>query len=147
MTCATTRPARTPGARACATTLLLLATLAPAMAAQAPTPPPAAIDGAWVMTLALPVGVATPSITFTRQGDELSGMYSGRYGDFPIAGLIRGQVVTFTFQMGTPDNPVTVCFTGEWVAGRETLKGTATIGELGQATWTAERDPEPKAPR
>ena len=44
----------------------------------------------------------------------------------------------------TIEAPVTVCFTGEWVAGTETLKGTATIGELGQATWTAERDPEPQ---
>jgi hypothetical protein len=133
---------------ACAAVLLLVAA-APAMAQAPPRalPPPAPIDGAWVLTLAMPVGVARPSVAFTREGDELSGTYSGRYGDFPITGLIRGQVVTFTFQMGTVDAPVTVCFTGEWVAGTETLKGTATIGELGQATWTAERDPEARKPR
>lgn len=108
-----------------------------------PTRPAIAIDGAWVMRLDMPVGVATPHITFTREGDDLSGTYSGRYGDFPIIGLVKGQVVTFTFVMGSDATPVTVCFTGEWVADTATLKGTATIGELGQATWTAERDPNP----
>jgi hypothetical protein len=112
-------------------------------AAQTPTTP-VPIEGAWIMTLAMPVGVASPSISFTRKGDDLSGTYSGRYGEFPIAGLIRGQVVTFTFQMGTPENPVTVCFTGEWLKESSSLKGTATIGELGEATWTAERDPAPR---
>lgn len=133
--------------RACAAMMFLLVATRLA-SAQAPPwlPPPAPIEGAWVMTLDMPVGVARPSISFTRKGEDLSGTYSGRYGDFPITGLIRGQVVTFTFQMGTPESPVTVCFTGEWVAGTESLKGTATIGELGQATWTAARDPEPKRP-
>lgn len=112
------------------------------LAAQTPAPQPPPIDGVWVMTLELPVGVAKPSITFTHKGDELAGTYEGRYGRFPITGLVRGQVVTFTFQMGTELNPVTVCFTGEWVAGQNTLKGTATIGELGRGTWTAERDPD-----
>ena len=108
-----------------------------------PSAPVIAIDGAWVMTLDMPVGVATPHVTFTRRGDDLSGTYSGRYGDFPITGLVKGRVVTFTFVMGSDATPVTVCFTGEWVADGATLKGTATIGELGQATWTAERDPDP----
>ena len=106
--------------------------------------PGVSIDGAWVMTLAMPVGVATPSISFARKGEDLTGTYSGRYGKFPIAGLVRGQVVTFTFQMGSPENPVMVCFTGEWLSETGTLKGTATIGELGAATWTAERDPAPR---
>jgi len=104
--------------------------------------PAIAIDGAWVIRLDMPVGVATPNVTFTRKGDDLSGTYSGRYGDFPITGLVKGKVMTFTFVMGSDTAPVTVCFTGEWLDDSATLRGTATIGELGQATWTAARDPE-----
>lgn len=138
----TTRTSRSPLLLVVTAVALLLIPPAPA-GAQTPTTP-MAIDGEWVMTLAMPVGVARPSINFTRKGDDLSGTYSGRYGDFPVAGVIRGQVVSFTFQMGSPESPVMVCFTGEWLSDSQTLKGTATIGELGAATWTAERDPEPR---
>jgi hypothetical protein len=124
----------------CALTMGLVTTTLAGRQASPPAPA-IAIDGAWIMTLDMPVGVATPHITFTREGDDLSGTYSGRYGDFPITGLVKGKVVTFTFVMGSEATPVTVCFTGEWVADNATLKGTATIGELGQATWTAARDP------
>lgn len=125
--------------------LALTPTVATVDARQTPPSAPAiTIDGAWIMTLDMPQGVATPHVTFTRKGDDLSGTYSGRYGDFPITGLVRGQVVTFTFVMGPDTTPVTICFTGEWVADSATLKGTATIGELGQATWTAARAPDPQ---
>jgi hypothetical protein len=140
-------PRRTRHGRLCRSAICALVgalAVTPLAARQAASlPSPIAIDGAWIMTLDMPQGVATPHVTFTRKGDDLSGTYSGRYGDFPITGLVRGQVVTFTFVMGSDATPVTICFTGEWVAGNATLKGTATIGELGQATWTAARDPNP----
>jgi hypothetical protein len=120
---------------------VLLAIVAP-LTAQAPPPPPAPVAGTWIMRLTLPVGEATPSVTFETKGDELSGVYSGRYGNFPISGRVLGRVVTFTFQMGPDAQPVTVCFTGEWTERDGTLEGTATLGELGQGTWTAARDPD-----
>lgn len=121
--------------------ILVLASTSPATASQMQLPPPAPVAGEWVMTLTLPVGRATPSVTFELKDDELSGTYSGRYGHFPISGRVLGRVVTFTFQMGPEEQPVTVCFTGEWSDEDGTIAGTATLGELGQGTWTAERDP------
>ena len=93
------------------------------------------------MTLTLPVGTATPSVTFETEGDELSGIYAGRYGTFPLSGQVVGRVVTFTFQMGSDEQPVTVCFTGEWIEPDGTLVGTATLGALGTGRWTATRAP------
>ena len=123
---------------------MVLASAAP-LPAQSPatSSPPIPIAGAWIMTLEMPVGVSTPELVLTTKGNELSGTYSGRYGEFPVAGLVSGRVVTFSFEMGPETAPVMICFTGEWVDETATLKGTATIGELGAATWTAERDPHP----
>jgi hypothetical protein len=99
------------------------------------------------MTLEMPVGVSKPDLVLARKGDELSGTYSGRYGEFLLTGLVVGRVVTFSFVMGTDEAPVTICFTGEWVDDTATMKGTATIGDLGPATWTAERGADPAGER
>ena len=124
--------------------LACLAAIVASTQAQAPRESePRPVEGRWVMTLEMSMGTASPEVTITRKGDLLTGTYSGRYGEFPITGLINGGMLTFSFTMGPEDKPVSICFDGEVAPDAQSMQGHATLADLGTATWTAARAPKP----
>ena len=101
------------------------------------------VTGKWAMTIEMDVGTATPSLELEQDGDKLTGTYSGRYGDYPVAGKITARTLTFSFAMGD-DHSMVMNFTGELAADGASIKGTADMGEMGQNKWSAARVKEIK---
>ncbi len=97
------------------------------------------VAGKWAMSLEMSQGTATPALDLKQDGTKITGTYSGRYGTFPLEGIIKGRTIQFSFAMGTEGQPQTMSFAGEVSADAQAMKGTASLGEMGEATWTAKR--------
>ena len=104
--------------------------------------PKAAIDvtGKWTMTLEMSMGTATPALDLKQDGETISGTYTGRYGTYELHGTLKDRAIRFSFVMGSADQSVTMSFTGEVAADGQTMKGSADLGEMGEAAWSAKRD-------
>jgi hypothetical protein len=106
-------------------------------AQEKPKAPPS-IAGKWVLTLVTENFTSTPTVSFKVDGEKLTGTYTSRYGEFPLEGTLKGPAIQFSLSLTAEGTTVTMSFLGEVLAD-ETMKGKATIGELGDATWTAAR--------
>lgn len=97
------------------------------------------VAGKWVMTLEMSMGTATPALELTQDGATIGGTYTGRYGTFPLTGTLKGQAIAFSFTMNAEGQSVAMTFMGEVAADSQSMKGTASLGEMGDATWSAKR--------
>jgi hypothetical protein len=105
-----------------------------------PAPKPVAIAGKWAMTLEISgMGPASTSLDLKQDGEKITGAYTGRYGTFPLQGTLKARALTFAFTMNADGTEVTMSFAGEVAEDAQSMKGTATIAGLGDATWTAVR--------
>ena len=111
-------------------------------AAQDPNPAPAqekpaaTMTGTWAIEAQHSAGRSTPTATITQTGEKLSGKYVGSYGEAPLTGSIKGQEFTFTVEIGT-EQKVEVVYTG--TLDGDTIKGSLTMGEMGEGTFTGKR--------
>ena len=105
-----------------------------------PTPVPS-LTGKWTMSLEVPTGTATPTLDIVQDGQKISGSYQGRYGKFPISGTLKEKALLFTFTMTAEGQEVVMSFSGEVAADAQSMKGTAEMPGLGEATWSAKRAP------
>jgi hypothetical protein len=106
---------------------------------QAPDKATVNVAGKWVMTLEMGMGTATPGLELKQDGPKITGTYSGRYGSFPLEGTVKGRAIAFSFAMSAEGQSVTMSFTGEVAADALSMKGTASLGDMGDATWSAKR--------
>jgi len=113
-------------------------------AAQDPKPAPAApVTGRWAMALDIQdMGVASVTLVLVQDGEKLTGTYTGRYGQFPLEGVVRARKLEFTVYLKTDAGDSTMYFAGDVGDDHRSLKGTATIEGLGDATWTAKKQPD-----
>jgi len=102
---------------------------------------PVSVTGKWSMTMEMSMGTATPSLEITRQdGEKIAGTYTGRYGTFALEGKVQKRTIEFTISMVAEGQNVTMHFHGEVAAdGQSIVKGTADLGEAGEATWSAKK--------
>jgi hypothetical protein len=103
-----------------------------------PTPAPT-LTGKWTMTLEMQSGTASPSIEFVQAGEKITGQYAGRYGRFPITGVLKGRNLQFSFSMNAEGTDVVMAFKGEVAADFQSIKGAADMGPAGEANWYAQR--------
>ena len=127
---------------AAAVALALALAGAPA-AAQDPKPPPPpqekpapTMTGTWAIEAQHSAGTSTPTATITQTGDRLTGRYVGSYGESTLTGRIKGEEFTFTVEIGT-EQKVEVVYTG--TLSGDTIKGSLTMGEMGEGTFTGKR--------
>jgi hypothetical protein len=107
---------------------------------QKPEKPAVNVAGKWTMTMEMSMGTATPSLDLKQDGTKITGTYTGRYGTFALEGTLKDRAIQFTFQMGAEGETVTMSFAGEVAADAQTMKGTASLGEMGDATWSAKKE-------
>ena len=98
------------------------------------------VAGKWTMTLEMSMGTATPALELKQNGTAITGTYTGRYGKFELQGTLKERTIQFSFTMGAEGQTVTMSFTGEVATDGQSMKGTADLGEMGEATWSAKRD-------
>jgi hypothetical protein len=123
--------------------LLTITGGAAALAAQDPQKPPQprTLTGKWVLSLELSMDTSTPTLELVQEGDKLKGTYAGRYGKFPLAGVLKGRAVQFTVVINADGQESEMGFTGEVAADGATMKGDAFLEGMGEATWSAKRAP------
>ena len=95
------------------------------------------ISGGWTFEVTTAAGSGSPVVTFNQSGEKLTGQYSGQLGEAPITGTLKGSELTFSFDVTVQDTKLHVVYSG--TATRDALKGTLTLGELGEGTFTAHR--------
>lgn len=103
---------------------------------QAQEKPAATMTGTWLIEAQHSAGVSTPTATITQTGGKLTGTYTGSYGQFELTGSIKGADFTFSVEIGS-EQTVTVVYTG--TLDGDTIKGSLTMGEMGQGTFTGKR--------
>ena len=91
------------------------------------------------MTLETEQFTATPGLEFLQKGDTLVGTYEGRYGKFEFKPVVKDKHLEFSFQMNAEGTDVLMAFKGEIAADAKSMKGTAELGGMGSATWSAVR--------
>lgn len=109
---------------------------------QPPQPPPAqekpapTLTDTWVLEVQHSAGTSTPTVTITQTGEKLVGKYVGSYGESVLTGSIKGADFTFSVEIGTEEK-VSVVYTG--TLDGDTVKGSLTMGEMGEGTFTGKR--------
>jgi len=98
------------------------------------------VAGKWNMTLEMSMGTGTPVLELKQDGEKITGTYTGRYGTFPLEGTLKGRAIEFWFTMTAEGQSVSMSFAGEVAADAQTMSGQATLGELGDATWSARKE-------
>lgn len=98
------------------------------------------VTGKWNMTLDMSMGTGTPVLELKQDAEKITGTYTGRYGTFPLEGTLKDRTIEFSLTMSAEGQAVTMTFTGEVTADGQSMKGQATLGELGDATWSAKRE-------
>ncbi len=113
--------------------------------ATATSPAPAApaagatnITGVWNFTVETSAGSGSPTFTFKQDGENLTGTYKGQFGEAPLTGTVKGADVKFTIKVNAQGQDLTINYVGK-IEGKDSMKGTASFGELGEGTWTAKR--------
>ena len=132
---------------ACAA-LLMVTTSTGAQSPQKPEQKPAekkaplSVAGKWTVELNMSMGQATPALELKQDGEKITGTYTGRYGVAPVTGVLKDRVIEFKININAEGTDVEAWYTGEVAADGQTMKGTATLGPAGDATWLARRDKE-----
>jgi hypothetical protein len=96
------------------------------------------ITGAWAFAVETQAGSGTPTFTFKQDGENLSGTYKGQFGEAPLTGTVKGFDVKFTIKINAQGQDLTVTYTGK-IDGKDSMKGAASFGEMGEGTWTGKR--------
>ena len=112
---------------------------APAAAGQQTPPADAKLDvtGTWALEVVTGAGTGSPTITLKQDGEKLSGQYSGQLGEAPLTGTLKGTDITFSFTVTVEGNSGSIIYTG--TVDKDTMKGTVTLGELGDGTFTGKK--------
>jgi hypothetical protein len=110
--------------------------------ADAPAAAPAAsgadITGVWDFAVETSQGSGTPTFTFKQEGEKLTGNYKGQFGEAPLTGTVKGADIKFVIKVSAQGQDLTITYSGK-IESKDSMKGTAALGELGEATWTAKR--------
>ena len=96
------------------------------------------VTGKWAFTVETGAGSGTPTMTFTQDGEKLTGKYNGQFGETDLTGTVKGQDIAFTFNVDAQGTALTFKYTGT-VENKDALKGKVEIAGLGEGTFSAKR--------
>jgi len=117
---------------------LVILTLLVPVAAAGRQDKPADVAGNWAISLDIGGNTVTPSVTFQQDGETLTGTYHSQVlGEQKLTGTIKGNAITFSITASFEGNNVKVTYTG--TVDKTTMKGTVSLGDLGDGTFTAKK--------
>ena len=115
-----------------ALTVVLAAPLALAQAAKVN------VTGKWAFTVETGAGSGNPTMTFTQDGEKLTGKYNGQFGETDLTGTVKGQDIAFSFNVDAQGTMLNFKYAGT-IENKDALKGKVEIVGLGEGTFTAKR--------
>jgi hypothetical protein len=95
------------------------------------------VNGTWVFQVETAAGSGTPTMTFTQEGEKLTGHYSGQLGEAPLAGDVKGNAVRFSLDVTVEANQLHIAYSG--TVEKDSMKGTVNLGGPGEGTFTAKK--------
>ena len=96
------------------------------------------VTGKWAFNVETDAGSGTPTMTFTQDGEKLTGKYQGQFGEADLTGTVKGQDIAFSFNVDAQGTAVNFKYTGT-IENKDALKGKVEIVGLGEGTFTAKR--------
>jgi hypothetical protein len=102
-----------------------------------PTGEPAAVKGAWAVTIQYPRGIGEQTFTLEQTGNDLTGQQKGEIYNATLKGAIHANQIELRSNMAVGGNSIPWSFKGT-VEGSN-IAGTVHMGEYGDATWKATR--------
>ena len=96
------------------------------------------VSGKWNFTVDLDFGSGSPSFTFQQAGENLTGTYSGEFGQADVKGSVKGNRIEFEFTGEYSGQKLRVRYTVT-IQRDGTMKGTADYGGQASGTWTAKK--------
>jgi hypothetical protein len=96
------------------------------------------VTGKWLFSVETGAGSGTPTMTFTQDGEKLTGKYQGQFGEADLTGTVKGQDIAFSFNVDAQGTAVNFKYAGT-IENKDALKGKVEIVGLGEGTFTAKR--------
>lgn len=93
------------------------------------------VSGTWNAKVDLGGQGGTPTFVFKQDGEKLTGTYSGALGEAPLHGTIKGNEITFDFDV----QGAAVHYAGKLDAAGNKMEGTCDYGGQASGTFTATR--------
>jgi hypothetical protein len=95
------------------------------------------ISGKWEVQVEGYGAPRTQKFELKQKGDDLSGVYAGKFGESKVTGTVKDAAVEFEMRVIENEHIVTVHYIG--TATDDGIKGTVTFGDAGKGTWVASR--------
>ena len=107
-----------------------------ALAALASTEP-AKVAGKWNVTMQLESITGHPVILLKQDGEKLTGVYEGRYGQSELKGTIKEKEIEFRVAFTAEGMQTEGVFAG--TVNGDSMSGDVAFEGAGEGTWTATR--------
>ncbi len=98
------------------------------------------VTGKWQLSVELSAGSGNPTAEFKQDGEKITGIYRGRFGESKLEGTVKGNKIEFNVQITAEGNTFTAVYRGE-SQDDGTMKGTVDFGGFAEGTWTGRRAP------
>jgi hypothetical protein len=95
------------------------------------------LSGKWEVQVEGYGAPRTQKFDLKQNGEAISGVYAGKFGESKVNGTVKDSAVDFAMQIIENERIVTVHYTG--TATDDGFKGTVTCGDSASATWVASR--------
>jgi uncharacterized pyridoxal phosphate-dependent enzyme len=102
-----------------------------------PSSPPAQIAGQWAVHMTYSLGSSDHHFTIEQSGSNLTGTHRGETLTGQLHGSVYGKEVSFRSSQHIQGTSLSFDFHG--TADGDTMQGTVSLAEYGQANWTAKR--------
>ena len=97
------------------------------------------VTGKWLFQVETGAGSGTPTVTLKQDGEKLTGHYSSMtLGEAELTGTVKGRAIQFSFTADVQGMKIDVAYSGT-VENNDAMKGTVTLGALGEGTFTGKR--------
>jgi imidazolonepropionase-like amidohydrolase len=100
----------------------------------------AQVGGTWTVNITTPQGGQNITMVLTQTGETFTGSMTTEFGTLPITdGQVSGHTVTWSISVPMGGQTMVVNLRGELEGNR--IRGTAELGAMGTAPFTAEKNP------
>ena len=95
------------------------------------------VSGTWAVVVDAGKGSEKPTLLLKQDGEKLSGYYRGQFGGAALRGTIKGNAFDFWISLAVDGVGARLTYSG--TVDKDTMKGTAKVGNLGEGTFTGTR--------
>jgi len=95
------------------------------------------LTGAWELHTRYVLGESRHGLALEQSGAALTGTCRSCFEAVPVSGAVAGSEVTFRMRLGYQSCRIEYVYTG--AVDGDAMSGTVTLGEYGQAEWSAQR--------